>query len=259
MRNQTNQLYNILSITFLALSGVAIVIFAILLLQPPPQSDADVAELPTRFVPPTATATFTPSTTPTSTRTPFPTLTPSNTPTDLPEASNTPTTTLTPTIGASPTATITNTPAATATPAETDTPTPTATATGPSETPPPPLPYALLSEPTFTANTYNSAGCAWQGIGGQVLGIDQQPYTGPQLVVHVYTAGQDFPRVNTGTNSVYGNAGFEVAVAQQLIPGTTYFVDLETVNGTKIAPTVQVTFPGTCDTNVAILTFVQLR
>ncbi len=258
MRSGTSQVYNIISIVFLALSGVAIVVFAILLLRPVPQAE-DVAALPTRFVPPTATATFTPSTTPTPTRTPFPTLPPTETATNTPVPSDTPTPSLTPTIGASPTATITNTPTMTFTPAETDTPTPTATPTGPTPTVPPPLPFALLTEPTYTQNTFNSAGCSWQGIGGQVLGINEQPYTGPQLVVHVYTAQQEFPRVNTGTNSVYGPAGFEVAVAQQLIPNTTYFVDLETVNGTKIAPTVQVTFPGTCDRNVAILTYVQLR
>lgn len=259
MGSGTNQVYNIISVIFLALSAVAIVVFGVLLLRPAPAAEDVVVVLPTRYVPPTATATFTPSITPTATRTPIPTWTPTVPATDTPFPTAVPSDTATPTIGPTATATITFTPSATNTPAESDTPTPTATATGPTPTVPPPLPFGLLSDPAFTQNTFNSAGCAWQGIGGQILGVNEQPYTGPQLVVHVYSAQQDFARVFTGTNSAYGAAGFEIAVAQGTIPGVVYFVDLETVNGTRVAPTVQVVFPGTCDRNVAILTFIQLR
>ncbi|MCA9914373.1 MAG: hypothetical protein KC496_13555, partial [Anaerolineae bacterium] len=228
MGRGTNQVYNIISVFFLALSVVAMVIFGVMLLRPAPASEEVVAVLPTRYVPPTATATFTPSITPTASRTPLPTWTPTEPATDTPFPTLIPSDTATATLGATATATITFTPSPTNTPAETDTATPTATATGPTPTVPPPLPFGLLSDPAFTQNNFNTAGCSWQGIGGQILGVNQQPYTGPQLIVHVYSAQQDFPRVNTGTNSAYGASGFEIAVAQSLVPGVTYFVDLET-------------------------------
>lgn len=256
-----NRIYNILSVFLLLATVVAVVFFAVQLTQPLETQEAAV--LPTQFVPPTATDTPVPTDTPTPrpttavpTDTPEPTDTvePTETvpPSDTPEPSATPSNTITP----SPT--VTPTPSSTFTPENTDTPTPTPTATGPSPTSPPPLPFGLQGEVTFGENLYNSAGCQWQGIGGQVLDINGDPYTRP-LVVHVFNTSQTIDvRVNTGTNSNYGPSGFEVQVGTTLTMET-FFAELQTTNGTIISEPVQVDFPGICGQNAAIVTFQQLR
>jgi hypothetical protein len=200
---------------------------------------------------PTATPTFTP----TITRTPLPsTFTPTFTPTTT--ATRTPTSTLT--VEAS--ATITPTPTITTTllPSETPTETPTVTATlGTPPTSPPP--FIFGNQPIqFTANTSNTAGCAWQGIAGQVLDLAGQSYLNP-LVVEV--SGGGLPSVitaQTGSNTLYGASGFEIQIANG-INTATYFVQLKSTAGTIIASQVQVTFPGTCEGNRAMVTFNQLR
>lgn len=243
-------IYNLISIVFLVLTLGAIGVFGFLLLSPT-DSEPD-APPPTVALVPTATNTAIP----TATRTPLPptftptstlTVTPSNTPTVAPTNTEPPT--------ASPTPTITATPRDTNTPTATLSPTPTV---GPTNTAPPPLPFALEGEVTLVPNTFNTAGCSWQGIGGQVLGINDQPYT-TQLRVQVTGPGQsDLQPVSTGTNQFYGRSGFEVKVADA-VTAATYTVTLQSPAGTVVAPPVRVTFPATCDQNTAILTFKQVR
>jgi len=90
-----------------------------------------------------------------------------------------------------------------------------------------------------------------------VLALGGGAFTNP-LQVHVYSAQQDYGRVFTGSNSAYGQSGFEVRVANSINPGT-YFVQLESRNGIPISSEVQVTFPGDCDQNVALINFEQVR
>ena len=244
-----DEMWNIVSIIFLILTLVAIIMIAVIFITQ--EGDSGEVLIPEVAQLPTATLTFTPSITPTDepptfTWTPSWTPSPTRTPTRIPS--------LTPSITASPSPTITNTPPASNTP--TDTLTPTAT-TGATETAPPPLPFALQIEPQFTANVTNQAGCDWQGIGGQVLDLQGNPYTG-ELYVNVFTQLEEFERVQIGTNSFYGQSGFEVRVADAITAGT-YFVELESRVGTLVAPRAQVTFPGSCDANLAQLTFQQVR
>jgi hypothetical protein len=115
----------------------------------------------------------------------------------------------------------------------------------------------------FTTNFANSAQCAWQGIGGQVIDLNGVPFVG-QLVVHVYNSNFD-RKVNIGSNSFYGtsgpngeNSGFEVQVGNA-IDTQLYFVQLESSNGAQYSDTIQVQFPSSCDGNVAIINFIQTR
>ena len=262
MNRGGNQIYNF--VTVLALLGTLAIIGVVgyLLTQPPPEQP--VAALPTVAVLPsptpiTPTATFTPSLTP---------LPPTFTPTPTETLTPTPSATFTPTITPSPT--ITETPQPTFTPSLTFTPsisptfTPTATATGPT-----PIPSATespflfdLREPvTFVQNFANSAQCAWQGIGGQVIGLDGQPFLGNNnLQVRAFNSNGTIERISrVGSNSLYGSiSGWEIALDNR-ISNTLFFVQLETTIGTAISPRIEVFFPGDCSRNVGIANFVQRR
>lgn len=259
------------TITALSLLGTLAVIVGVvlvLLAPPPPPSDAKLTEVAALLIPSrTPTLSPTPSETPPPTRTPLP-----PTFTYTPTATETPSITPTETPSITPTATITETPAPTLTPSITFTPaatetfTPTATPTGSTPTFTPsvsPFLFGLREAVRFTPNFANAAGCAWQGIGGQVIGLDGQPFA-QNLQIHVYNNGFD-RRVSVGSNSLYGstgangvNSGWEVNVGTR-ITGDFFFVRLETINGTPVSDAIQLLFPNTCEGNLAILNFIQLR
>lgn len=241
------QTWNIVSIVFLVLTVLAIAIFGILLIQAPVVEEAlpEIAVIPTitNTVPPSPTrtplpATFTPTTAPSET--------PSHTPTVQPSITALP--------SATPTATITATLPATLTPSMTPTPTVTA---GPTATAPPALPFLPEGDVVFTSNTFNTQGCAWQSIGGQVLNLDGRAYNGT-LNAHVYNNARDYGRVQTGTNSFFGISGFEVPL-ETAPSANTYFIELETTSGTVVSTPIQVSFPGNCEGNVAQVTFKLAR
>jgi hypothetical protein len=253
MRQGSGRIYNLISIVFLLLSLIVIV-FVVSRLATPPITPQAVGDLPTPLQLPTLTPSNTPS------RTPLPTFTytPSNTPTP------TETLTLTPTIP--PSATITDTPRATDTPSATPTPSisptpsPTATPTGPSPTPPPtesPFLFDLRDEQViFTQNFANTAGCAWQGVGGQVFDLQGAPLTG--MRVHVFGGDIGDRFVDSGSNSLYGTGGWEQPVDNK-INANTYFVELQTSVGTIVSPRITVTFPQDCTRNLALVNFIQKR
>jgi hypothetical protein len=249
-----SSLFNLISILFLALAVVWIAYVALRLMGPP-ATDPRLAALvlPSPIVLPSLTPTNTPLPTSTPTDTLTPTITPS--PTETP--------TITPTIA--PSATITDTPTITQTPTETPTPLatftslPSATPTGPTPTPIPtqsPFPFRLREDTVIlTQNFANAAGCAWQGLGGQVFGIDGNPL--PGLQVHIFGDSVDF-FVQAGTNTLYGPAGWEQPV-DTVINTKTYFIELLSAQGTVVSDRIQVTFPGDCAQNLALVNFIQTR
>lgn len=249
------RIFDLISIICVLLALVSMVVIGVLLVLPPAEPGIDVAALPTLVPTRTPTPTETPgppTLPPTFTPTPSDTPTPTETPTDLPTVP--------------PTATITDTPGPTLTPSETFTPsvsptfTPSLTPTGPTPTLQPtisPYPFGLRDSVRFTNNFANTQGCAWQGMGGQVLGIGGAELTG-SFQVRVFNNEIDRV-VNIGSNSMYGPiSGWEVPV-DTTINNRTYFVQLETVNGVQISPRIEVTFPQDCNQNAAIITFIQIR
>ena len=170
-----------------------------------------------------------------------------------PAPSIAPSRTITPTIDRTPS----RTPTDTATPRDTPTrtPTPTRLPLTPTATDSPWLFAADLTQQG--ENDRNSMGCDWMGIGGQVYGLDGAPLASP-LVVHVYS--DDFDRrVTSGTNSIFGAvSGWEMAVAPEPAPGIVY-VQVETVNRTPLSEPLLIRFDGSCDFNLAIVDFTQLR
>jgi hypothetical protein len=246
----TERNFNIISLVFVGLTAFACIIF-IFLFATGGNEEVPLGDLPQLILVPTATPTFTP----TITRTPLPeTFTPTFTPTNT--ETRTPTATLT--VEASPTITPTPTITTTVLPSETPTEAPLATATfGTPPTSPPPFPFGNAA-PQFIANTSNTAGCAWQGIAGQVLDLAGQAYLN-QLVVEVSGGGLPTTLTTpTASNTLYGASGFEIQIANG-INTATYYVQLKSRAGVAIAAPVQVTFPGTCEGNLALINFTQLR
>jgi hypothetical protein len=247
-------IFNLVSFIFVVLSVLWIVFVVIRMAGPTVANSQAQAVLPELQVLPTQTPSNTPLPTNTPTDTLTPTTTPSPTETVEPTASPVPSVTITDT------PTITTTPSDTPTPLATFTPQPTASPTGPTPTREPtlsPFPFALRENNiTFTQNFSNSAGCAWQGIVGQVYDLNNNPMTGG-LQVHVF--GGDIDRfVEVGTNTLVGAGGWE-QVVDTTINTTTYFVELLSAQGTPISDRIQVTFPGDCGQNSAVIVFIQTR
>ncbi len=205
--------------------------------------------VPTSTSTPTATWTPTLTSTPTATWTGTATLTPSITTT----ASITPTFTLSPTNTLPPP---TFTPTKTLTPTPSDTPTPTATPTGPTATPT--SQYVFIMQPSsliLRDNFANAAGCAWQGIGGQVTTDRGEPVAGVQVRVTDDT-GHALTTLS-GTNTLYGPAGWEIVLGSQ--PSVVHYQVSLWADGIQVSPAVDVLFPGTCQQNLATVNFIRTR
>ena len=273
------RIFNILTLIFVV-ATIAVAVWVVMRMMQPPPQPAQVAEaVPTLQELPTLTATHTP------TKTPLPSFTPSNTPvppTIPPTATPTntpvptlptiaPTSTRTPTV--TPTLPFTNTPTVTPLPPSSTPVPPTLTVTttlpvtpAPPQPlitqqatvpPPSPFPFTLNDgQVIFTPNFANAAGCAWQGIGGQVFDQNGQPFTNAR--VHVFGSGLD-TFAQAGSNSLYGPSGWEVPVGVAL-SGNVYQVELQTLTGTIISLPVTVVFtPNDCATNLALVNFAASR
>lgn len=249
-----NRIYNFISLIALLGTIAVIVGVAIVLQSPPPGAQEEIAALPTAAVLPSPTP-ITP--TATSTVTPIP---PTETPTETPTLTETPQPTATPSATITDTPGPTLTPSITPTPSVSPTPLPSATPAGPTLTFTPstsPYIFEISGGVQFVPNTYNTLGCNWQAIGGQVTGLDGAPFAG-QLQVRVFN---NFTNeiTQTGSNSLFGDtSGWEVAVDAR-VNTNLYFVVLETLGGTEVSPRVQIQFPGNCQQNVALINFRQQR
>ncbi len=267
--------YNLITLIVIILAILWIIFVVSKLAGPPPSPTTVAVAVPTALVLPTETDTYTPTPTHTytytftPTHTPTETLTPSITPSLIPSNTPiTPTSTLTltavPTDTIVPSATLSETPVPSLTitttvqPTLTETPGPTTVNFTPQATVPPPSPFPFVvrdNQVIFTTNFANTAGCAWQGIGGQVFGIDGSPL--PGIRVHVFGSGLDL-FADSGSNTLYGPSGWEIAVANNITSGT-FMIELQTPQGTIISPSQNVTFPSNCSSNLALVNFQQSR
>ncbi len=107
-------------------------------------------------------------------------------------------------------------------------------------------------------NTFNSAGCAYQGVGGQVFDLNGNEYSAGNLQVHVFNDTIDRVAL-VGSNANYGAvSGWEVPLGNA-VSSMFIFVQLETINGAPVAERITIQFPGSCDRNVALVRFIQIR
>jgi hypothetical protein len=257
--------YNLVTAVFVMLTLLCILltgVFAAGVVPVPYLGSRGGVAIPQVAVLPTATDTFTPPP-PTWTFTPTRTATPSSTPTQT--VTVTASLTITPTAGPTDTPSITPIPSATSTGTATATFTPSITPTGPTPTftfTASPFPFGVRGSAVgvvFTANFANTAGCAWQGVAGQVFGLGGQGLTGYSIRVTGPGLGDGGTIVASGSNTLYGSpSGWEAYVSGQT-NNNTYFVELLTGSGTVVSPAVQVTFPNNCAQNLALVNFEQTR
>ncbi|MBO9309943.1 MAG: hypothetical protein J7551_09180, partial [Chloroflexi bacterium] len=203
-----------------------------------------------------------PTPTPTATRTSTPTATPSPTATPTLTFSPSPTQTASATATATATATVTRTPSlthtasATATATDTSTPssTPTKTLTAtPSFTPTPAFPLVPLRT-TFTRFP-NREDCAFQGISGIVIGLQQERLTA-RVGIQVQVTGKNFARrAALGSDPAYG---WLIQVGERPRRAA-YRVQLLSREDVILSPAVTVQFDGRCERNLAQVDFMQVR
>lgn len=260
-----NRIYNSITVVFLLLTVVCCLLTVVLAagIVPSPFGSSGAIVLPDVAALPTETPSHTP---PPPTWTLTPTRTPTVTETGTTTATVTPSLTITATAGPTDTPSITPTPSDTPTATQTETLLPTITPTGPTPTltnTPSPFPFALkggASGVVFTANFANTAGCAWQGVGGQVFGLSGDGLAGYQIRVTGSGIGEGGAGVivGTGSNTLYGASGWEVSVGGQT-NSNVYYVELLSSSGTPASPAIQVTFPNNCAQNLALVNFEQTR
>lgn len=262
MGDSSGRIYNVISVVFLVLTIVVLVLGISRFLQPAP-TPVNVAVVPTEIILPTLTLTNTPTSTLPATWTSTPTLTDTPTPSETPIPSLTASLTITPTLTRTPTptpttvATLTPTVTLTSIPEATPVPAITVTPDTPATAEPSQFPFRLRNnQVAFTSNFANTAGCQWQGFGGAAFDLSGAPLNG--IRVHIYDGQAVELYTASGTNTLYGPGGWEMQVATG-INAQTYFVELQAVDGTIVSPTVQVTFPGSCDGNLAVINFEQTR
>jgi len=282
-RNRNAGTYNVLTFLFIALS-IGVCLYAALLasktIAPPVFLDPSTPTLrPTNFLPSptiTNTASITPTPTrtytPTLTSTPSETLTPTSTFTLTPSLTQTPSLTVTPSKTWTPsitftpsntdtfTPTFTFTPSLTRTPTFTRTPTSTRTPipspTKPTATPTIEFPFILdPSQPGVVLTTYQQ-GCQFQGIVGQVAGLEREYLTPASgIIVKITGSGGFSLNLQVGSDPTYG---FLAKVDNK--PNTLgYGVQLFSAQGVTLSPRYAVTFPGDCTQNLAFVNFVQIR
>ncbi len=268
--------FNIITLVFLALTlcvFLAVLGMIAKVIQPPAAWQPKAVFLPTVFLsptspPPTSTETpsltFTPSRTSTPSRTPSPTLTPSgtSTPTDTPTSTPMPSNTLPPskTLTNTPTATATKIPPPTKPPTRTRPPTRTVppTASGPTATKAGQLPFKVQAgTPVLTPNTDAVTACAFQGIRGLVYDMNGNPLAGLQIAV-TNDSGFNQNTVTGSNPALFGQGGWQVQLGTA--PNNlTYSVELRSNEGVPLSDKVKVTFPNSCDKNLALVNFAQTR
>lgn len=234
---QRDRIFNVLSLTMLALTGLTFLCYLSIAINPflplnpfpPERADALEAEEQPRVTPTGApVATWTPTSTPTTTPTPPPSFTPTITPT--PEPTSPPATAIPPT----PTFTVTPAPV-----------TPRATRS------PHPFSYEIVYETPYY-------GCSWMGVAGTVEDLDGNPLVG--YPIHIWGGGIDTV-VAAGSKQLYGDAGWEQFFTNQPSEVQGVFrVQIhakDDPNHPPISEEIVLDFSGYCSQSLARIVFIK--
>ncbi|MCB9453743.1 MAG: hypothetical protein H6672_20120 [Anaerolineaceae bacterium] len=118
-----------------------------------------------------------------------------------------------------------------------------------------PFPFQMAASGIIYVPNAGEKGCNWLSIAGSVTDTAGQPVAG--LGVRVQGNGLD-ETVGTGGALNYGPGGFEMPLGEA--PGIgTYTVQLLSIQGAPLSEVYTVATRDTCDQNVAIISFVQVR
>lgn len=111
----------------------------------------------------------------------------------------------------------------------------------------------VIFAPQFTQP---EAGCSWQGLGGQVLGLNGEPLVGLTVRVEGVTDPSQVVETISGSATTYGTAGWEIKLADG-INSYVYQVTLFQ-SGRRVSDPKLVAFPNDCNRNLGIMNFQQL-
>ncbi|NDJ75933.1 MAG: hypothetical protein GYB65_06715 [Chloroflexi bacterium] len=129
------------------------------------------------------------------------------------------------------------------------TPTPTTDATA--------VAWPFTASPAWYTMHTGAEGCQWLSIAGWVTDLNGQPL--PDLAVEIASADDTFRMVVfSGSAAVWGPSGFE-AVVGSAPRAATFTVRVLSPTGLAASEFVPVETGDTCQTNVAIVEFVQVR
>jgi hypothetical protein len=247
-------LWNLLSILLLLATLGVIAVVALIYTNPASSLNPFPAPtlIPTLFMPTRRplppTQNYSPTPSPTFTLTLTATLTPTATP--IP-----PTATITLTPSQTPTQTPT---AIQATPLGTDIPTATATLRSSSI-----FSFALQAEPRGIESSLFNAGrtCQWMGVAGQVFDLKNSPIT---LGIIVQLGGVVDGRVLnvnslTGTARQYGEAGYEITLADHVAANSSVWIRLLDQSYIPISDRVFFDTYADCNKNLIIVNFKQVK
>lgn len=156
-------------------------------------------------------------------------------------------------------------PSATATLTPTIEPTATSTVT-PTQTPTPtekPMPFILMGAVQALPNTllHPQYSCeAYLFIGGQVWDLQNSPVK--NVTVHL-TGEYGGEAVNeeslTGSVTVYGESGFGFALPNKLVDGDLLYLQLLDPNGEPLSSPVELQITSSCQENLILVNFKQVR
>lgn len=256
-----NALYNLITIMFLLMTCLLVTVTALW--------STDTMAVPSALAPSTEIpipmlqipVSWTPSNTPLPSNTPRPSLTPSVTNTRTPTVTNTatetPTNTITPTPSFTQTPTPSSTFTATFTPSDTATITLTPTSAVATSTPTRTLTAFPIVVDEFRLRPDLNEACNFLAVAGNAFDDLNQPFRG--LVVNVRGPGLPGNGVTaiTGSNTNYGDSGFEVRVNSSVTQAS-YTVQVQQSDGTVLSQPIDVTFSGNCD-NVLLIRFKATR
>lgn len=109
----------------------------------------------------------------------------------------------------------------------------------------------------FTAQfTHPELGCAWQGLGGQIFGMQGTPLRGFTVRVEGVTDPTLVLETVSGAAEAYGPSGWEIQVAGG--PNTHVYRVILYQDGRRVSDPKTVGFPGDCARNLGIMNFNQL-
>jgi cytoskeletal protein RodZ len=261
-------MFDIITVVFVILTVAVLGVIVLIINDPnmalnpfPPPTAVPIVELPTLTPSPTVTPTATPTTTGTATATPSATLPPTDTP--PPTATVTPTPTATQVLSG----VATETPAAVVPtslppiddgsgnliPGSTGSDTQNATTQIASDVTVTRSPFPFTADPVrYEANT-GDQGCQWLSIAGTIIDLNGRALTGLAIEIN----GDEFHNVQfSGSAARWGRSGFEFNLGAA--PRTaTYTLRVLGPTGGPISDLVYVDTGNTCQSNVAIVDFIQ--
>jgi hypothetical protein len=103
--------------------------------------------------------------------------------------------------------------------------------------------------------------CNWMGVGGKVVDLKGSPIVGLIVRVYGFLDGKII-QINsaTSTGTVFGDGGYEITLADH--PVASYervWIQLSNLEGAILSDKTYINTTGTCDKNLVIINFRQIR